>query len=79
MYCKDCKFWVENEYSPKPKDDYPMKGCSNNENFHIGYSYPGKAIQESGAWIEGDEGWGWITAPAFGCIHFKKRVAEKSV
>jgi hypothetical protein len=75
MYCKDCKFWQDDSddgYAPIVKE-FEMRTCSNIERFYTGYNCNPKDIGDSGAWIEGDEGWGWMTGGNFGCVHFTVR------
>lgn len=72
--CKNCVFW-------QPNDKYFGK-CNNQNYFHYGYgSLEGEPneinVLKSGAWIEEDAGWGWVTSPGFGCVNFKQDTKEK--
>lgn len=67
--CGDCHFWR--------KTDGNFGSCNNTDHFYYGYGClddsPNKdKVSKSGAIIEEDEGWGWVTSSGFGCVNFKK-------
>ena len=62
--CKNCKHWTGTEHEH-------MRTCKHPKML-IGYHNSAEDAGNDGALIEGDEGWGWFTAPEFGCIHFEQ-------
>ena len=64
MFCKDCADWKRTKgrlgscYSPKWK---------------CGYHYEERDISDDEILVEDDEGWGCLTGPLFGCIHFREK------
>ena len=69
-FCKDCEYFDASDH--RYPDEKSMGHCGNKV-FHEGYGDPpNKKTSSIGAIIENDEGWGWVVAPNFGCIHFEE-------
>lgn len=60
--CKNCKHWNKSS-------ERPLKECSSPKLF-MGYAIPDGDIPDDGILCEDDEGWGMVTGPNFGCVHF---------
>lgn len=63
--CATCVHWGND-------DSGRLKSCSCPK-FIYGYWVKHDDILDDGAAIEDDEGWGMVTGPAFGCIHWMVR------
>ena len=64
--CETCAYWAE-----KPDINFKnLRACSDPE---IQYGYGEIDVDDNGALIEDDEGWGIRTGPKFGCIHHLKK------
>lgn len=66
MTCETCAHWTTDEKTA------PFGACAS-QRFFLGYHWTLDEVPRDGALIESDEGWGWLTGPDFGCIHFKAR------
>jgi hypothetical protein len=60
--CKNCIFWGE------PVEGANYRKCSSPK---IVRGYGDVDVPDDGANVEDDEGWGIMTGPDFGCIHFE--------
>ena len=74
VLCKDCQYWGT-EVVLKGADN--MRGCDH-ENVYVGYQYNDKHINwssppDDAIVVEGDEGWGFVSGPCFGCINGKPK------
>lgn len=71
--CKDCKFWGLNRDSQHYSDETrELKSCSSLK-FDIGYWTKDEELLPDGVSVEGDEGWGFLTGPLFGCVHAERK------
>lgn len=62
--CKDCKHVIE--ATDGLTCEHPM--------IYMGYHSEDHLDEHpDGLIIEGDEGWGWIVGPEFGCVHFVRK------
>lgn len=59
--CDTCKFW-------SLRTDLILGDCACPK-FILGYNRDGKIALPDGVIVEDDEGWGFATAPKFGCVH----------
>ena len=70
--CKNCQYW--NKLA-----DVERGNCSCPK-FRYGYSFVGgpkdKPLELDDIQVENDEGWGMISGPEFGCIHYDERASE---
>ena len=60
--CRTCKHW-------KIREEMPFGECSN-EHMNYGYTFEISDISLDCVLIEDDEGWGMLTGPEFGCVHY---------
>lgn len=75
--CKTCNHWESKHIQEYLKDHYEfgadkdivVSNCTNKA-FHIGYNLP-EIWESNRVLVEGDEGWGFLTGPDFGCIHWE--------
>jgi len=63
--CDKCKHFSDT-YFGNPN------GFGNCERWHIGYSIP-PDMKDNECMVEGDEGWGMIVGPKFGCVLFEAK------
>lgn len=70
--CDRCKFWgYLSRYGHLI--DGPLGRC-NSPKFILGYSHvDDQEAMPDGVRVEDDEGWGFVTAPKFGCIHWAEK------
>ena len=68
--CENCRFW-------KRESLRTTLGVCSSDRWKFGYHVDESEVQPDGVLVEDDEGWGFLTAPGFGCIHFQPKVAEK--
>jgi hypothetical protein len=65
--CKTCKHWGNLRASDKRTR---LKTCDHP--LHIyGYNTTIDKIPDDGILVEDDEGWGMLTGPMFGCVHYQ--------
>lgn len=66
--CESCAFWGgrETRYPGEDLDDRKTCQCPK---FHYGYS-KAEIWTPDMVTIEDDEGWGMLTGPKFGCVHW---------
>jgi hypothetical protein len=69
---KQCKNCTHYEVS-KNDHEKPLGSCLS-EKWLIGYNYNAKELQQDQIVVEGDEGWGFLVMPEFGCIHHKEKI-----
>jgi hypothetical protein len=60
--CDTCRFWT--------LDKSDVTGDCSSPKWQRGYGIATTAIMPDGVLVENDEGWGFTTAPKFGCIHW---------
>jgi hypothetical protein len=66
--CDACKWWKLGQTA--------LGDCSCPK-FLLGYSPKDTEALPDGVRVENDEGWGFATAPKFGCIHWKPQVSDE--
>ncbi len=66
--CFTCKHWGKNR--SYGEDEYRRLKTCDCPKFEYGYHSDHDDIPNDGAAIEDDEGWGMVTGPDFGCIHW---------
>lgn len=65
--CATCQFWGtarERELQNR------LRSCAAPA-MHYGYHMAWDDIRDAAVLIEDDEGWGMLTGPAFGCVHWQ--------
>lgn len=60
--CDQCVHWKLTGVS--------QLGSCNCPRFLVGYHHKDVYVLPDGVLVEGDEGWGFKTAPKFGCVHY---------
>lgn len=68
--CATCDHWG-NDRNYSNDTEKRLKSC-NCPKFFYGYNHDDNEVPDDGASIEDDEGWGMLTGPAFGCIHWTR-------
>ena len=68
--CSTCAHWGNNRNYAEDKQKR-LKSCDCPK-FRYGYHHDDNEVPNDGASIEDDEGWGMLTGPAFGCIHWTR-------
>lgn len=66
--CDGCKHWIQ----PTGSDNSPLGSCESPK-FIKGYHYEDVEALPDGVRVENDEGWGFVTAPKFGCVHWEAK------
>lgn len=73
MTCDRCKFWTKGGLRGSGFiDSSSVFGSCSNEKFML--DNDDKAVGLDGVLVEDSEGWGFVTGPLFGCIHFMARI-----
>ena len=72
--CRNCKHWRLEHHNYFVGSG--LGGCMSPDILQ-GYSCLGSAaeVKSNQALVEDDEGWGMVTGPEFGCIHFFANIA----
>lgn len=67
--CKTCTHYEisKNEW------EKPLGICIS-EKWHTGYDFKVEKLEQDQVVVEGDEGWGFLVMPEFGCIHHKQKL-----
>ena len=75
--CDTCKHWEQGkhfyDHAPLPSEDQGPLGNCLSEKFIRGYDADDGDALPDGVRVEDDEGWGFQTAPKFGCVHWQNR------
>lgn len=69
--CDSCFYWGYGGEG-KSRQEYPLRQCGC-PIFQYGYDVDAALIPDNGVLIENEEGWGMITGPKFGCVHWKQK------
>lgn len=72
--CRHCKWWSYADVwreDPKRK----TKPCRH-PSVKRGYHYRDQDIPDDGVNVEDDEGWGLVTGPLFGCVHWEEKPSD---
>jgi hypothetical protein len=65
--CKTCKHWGRRV---ERFDGMRLKSCDA-PLIRYGYHVSEDEVTDNGALVEDDEGWGMVTGPEFGCLHWE--------
>ena len=67
--CKDCRYWqITDRHWTKVE-----KNTCRAPAMLFGYGFEPHEVPDDGVLIEDDEGWGWLTGPDFGCVHWESK------
>lgn len=61
--CQTCRWWG-------PPAAF-LRACSQPK-FRVGYQFADAEVPSDGMRVENDEGWGFVTGPDFGCVHWEE-------
>ena len=65
--CDRCRHWLQDDGGRNPF------GSCEHPKMLIGYHIENEEALPNGIIAEGDEGWGFITAPKFGCVNWETK------
>ena len=69
QWCRSCRHWG-NSRNGLSDNDQRLRSCDCPK-LEYGYHRELDVVPNDGAAIEDDEGWGMLTGPDFGCIHWE--------
>ena len=63
--CRSCSFWKSPSETSRAPEGFGDCSCPK---YKMGYRVD--EADSDGVVVEGDEGWGFVTGPEFGCVHW---------
>lgn len=67
--CKNCTYFE----TSKNEWEKPLGLCINPK-WYVGYDFDVKKLEQDQIVVEGDEGWGALMMPEFGCVLHKDKM-----